>query len=148
MNQPTLFESASFATQQRRSASRPTTDTLGDRIAAATAPARHDCETQIAGARAVAGAVVRQRLMILADLEANGPSTREEICARTGLEQNAACGRLNQMEARTRAAKILNVTPLVKLAPFRRRSSHGVEVQVYEITQAGRDYLAAQETQR
>ncbi|WFM72934.1 hypothetical protein [Halomonas sp. CKK8] len=43
------------------------------------------------------GRAVRQKLAILADLRANGPSTRHEIYERTGIPLASVCGRCNAL---------------------------------------------------
>jgi hypothetical protein len=84
-------------------------------------PYRPNCPTQQAGARAVKGVAGEQCRRILHVLaEAGEPLTREEICELAGIKNQAACGRLNELER----------MGLVRQSGLKRASS-GVMVKAY-----------------
>ena len=82
-------------------------------------------------AKSAAMKVLREVSFWSRDAFHNSGVTREELCRRTGMKESTACGRL----------KVLQNHGLIKVDGTRKASS-GFNVNVYYITQKGRDFLA------
>ena len=112
---------------------------LGAKSIAVHVPSQSKSATSGAGARKAslkAGSQAYQCLVAIS--KAPDGLTREQVIEITGLKESAACGRLNSL-GKGKDGTGLHYIFVSGL----RESSAGVLCDIYHITQAGREYLAA-----